>query len=91
MSWKSVFSPEWIFRISTILLLVASLYLNNHFIGKEEYSADKQEWSRSMTKLGDAVIELKFALAANVEQRAIINDHESRIRSLERVAHPQHP
>jgi len=75
-------------RICALAGIIASIYLNNQYIGKAEYSSDKQEWSRSMTKLGDAVVELKFALAANVEQRAIINDHESRIRVLEKFAHP---
>lgn len=91
MKWQTIFSPEWIFRFCAIALLVANLYLNNHFIGKEEYAADKHEWTKSMTKLGDAVSDLKFALAQNVEQRAIINDHESRIRALEKWSHPSHP
>lgn len=89
MPWSKIFSPEWLFRAAAIGLLLANLYLNSHYINKDEYSADKQEWSRSLTKLNEAVIDLKFALAANAEQRSTISDHENRIRSLEKIAHPK--
>lgn len=89
MRIPSLFSPEWIFRYLTLGMLVANLYLQNHYIGKEEYSSDKQEWTRSMTKLSDAVADLKFSLASHAEQRSILSDHENRIRLLEKVSHPK--
>lgn len=85
MKWKALLTPEWIWRHSIAILMVAELWLNSHYVQKAEYSADKKEFTLTLKTLSESITDLRFSIVHQQEQRDILNDHEKRIRALEKA------
>lgn len=79
---KLKFYAEWGYRIILAILVAATLYLKNNYASHEEVGL-----------VGERVVKIETALAVLVEQNKVndrqdrqLEDHESRIRDMERRA-----
>lgn len=78
-------SPEWIWRyLITALLVLASLYLRTSFVTREEYTNDRTSLASSLMTLNASITGLNLNLELLKQGSSRLQDHEERIRALER-------
>lgn len=89
----------WIWRTSMFLLTVGLYWLQSNFIPRSEYTRereqatkqyqdDKRLWADQMQKLNSALQNLDTSFRIFEANKAVILDHESRLRALERKPVP---
>lgn len=83
MSIKAFFTPEWIWRHVIAAAMVASLFLNSHYVTKEEYLSDKKELAHTLGQLNQSIIGFNLSLELLKQTAGQLGDHEMRIRALE--------
>ena len=72
-----------IYRCGAILGIVAVLYLQNHYVTKESYEADKKDFMATQQKISEVLARMEEKNSVNARQDERLGDHETRIRILE--------
>ncbi len=87
LSWLPT---EWAYKGFVILGLMASLWLQSHYVTRERYEADQKSQVERNNKVDYTLVSLDKSLAILIEQQKIreaqdreLADHEARLRVLE--------
>lgn len=82
---KGFLSPEWLWRLATLGVLLASLYFQVHFVSRDEYVKDQAQIRNSLESLHEKMNDFKLSVTILEHNAKQLDDHESRIRTLERI------
>lgn len=88
-------SADVLWRIAMILLVAGQYWLETNYISRKEYQEEKKEameryqqdqrsQDERMLKISEAVSELNVSLKLFSANKSVIDDHEARLRNLER-------
>lgn len=85
---KDLLVSAW--RVSTLALLVANLWLKDNFVSKleyqkdrETYRADKEKTDLTLNSIDKILTKMEERDKVNDRQDTLLRDHEERIRLLE--------
>ncbi len=79
------FSFEAFYRTGVFALLILNLWMKTQYVSVETYKADHKETLDSIKTLSDAIIEMRAQKDANQRFQKAIDDHELRLRIVERI------
>lgn len=75
---------EWIVRAIVVGLLVANLYMKQNYVSAEAYAKDKESATLVIDSIRSSIVSMDKAVSLLARQDRLIEDHEMRLRALER-------
>ena len=78
------FTLDNIYKIGTTLAMVAILYLNTKYVTLETFN----QHNEFHIKISESLVNISTSLAIMQHQSTLLNDHETRIRVLEKKNNP---
>jgi hypothetical protein len=76
---------EWLYRGLVTALLLMNLWMKTQYVGIERYDADHKEMQAAITRLTETQIEMRSQADVNARFVRQLDDHEDRIRKIERA------
>lgn len=80
--------PRWIeigFKAMMVIGIIANLYLSSNYISKADYARDKDISQRQFDNQAFHITEIEKAIALLSSQKTQLEDHEHRLRDLEKA------
>jgi hypothetical protein len=84
MSWKAFLTPEWLWRHTVALGIIAQLWLNSNYVLRTEYTADRKDTAVVFARINETLSDVRLALELLKASNTQLGDHEARLRSLEK-------
>jgi len=79
-------NPEWVYRIIIALGVFGMYFFQSKFVTREEFKAEVGIAQSSLDKGNEKINSIDTLLKIQAARLAILEDHEARIRMLEREA-----